>query len=170
MWTSEHNIRERFVAFVKLARVRAVDIADAIMTTIVNLGLSLSSLRGQGYDSASTMSGSKTGVQAQIRECQPKAHCAGHSFNLAIRNCIDQIKNLTLFVKNSPKRGLLKAIASKNTPVHTSSRVPLLNTCITRRVESIDGWEGFSLAHQFLVKMCEVIHYGDPDFPLYNDN
>ena len=114
------------------------------MTTIVNLGLFLSTLHGQGYDGASTMSGSKTGFQARIRECQPKAlytHCAGHSFNLAImnscsipciRNCIDQIKNLTLFVKNSPKReGLLKAIASKNTLVHTSSRVPLLNTSIT---------------------------------------
>ena len=98
---SEYNIREEFVAFVKLARVRAVDIADAIMKTLENLGLSLSSLRGQGYDGASTMSGAKTGVQARIRECQPKAlytHCASHSFNLAIlnscsipciRNCID---------------------------------------------------------------------------------
>ena len=180
---SEYNIREEFVAFVKLARVRAVDIADAIMKTLENLGLSLSSLRGQGYDGASTMSGAKTGVQARIRECQPKAlytHCASHSFNLAIlnscsipciRNCIDQIKNLTLFVKKSTKReGLLKAIASKNTLVHRFSRVPLLNTCITRWVENIDGWERFSLAHPFLVTMCEVILYGDPDFPCYNDN
>ena len=180
---NEYNIREEFVAFVKLARVRAVDIADAIMKTLENLGLSLSSLRGQGYDGASTMSGAKTGVQARIRECQPKAlytHCASHSFNLAIlnscsipciRNCIDQIKNLTLFVKKSLKReGLLKAIASKNTLVHTFSRVPLLNTCITRWVENIDGWERFSLAHPFLVTMCEVILYGDPDFPCYNDN
>ena len=63
---SEYNIREEFVAFVKLARVRAVDIADAIMKTLENLGLSLSSLRGQVYDGASTMSGAKTGVQARI--------------------------------------------------------------------------------------------------------
>ena len=86
---SEYNIREEFAAFVKLARVRAVDIADAIMKTLENLGLSLSSLRGQGYDGASTMSGAKTGVQARIRECQPKAlytHCASHSFNLASLN------------------------------------------------------------------------------------
>ncbi len=44
---------------------------------------------------------------------QPKAiytHCAGHSFNLAIlssctlppiRNCIDQVKSITLWIKNS---------------------------------------------------------------------
>ena len=54
--------------------------------------------------------------------------------------------------------------------MHTFSRVPLLNTCITRWVENIDGWERFSLAHPFLVTMCEVILYGDPDFPCYNDN
>ena len=116
------------VALLKLARVRAVDIADAITETLTNLGLSLDGLRGQVYDGASTMSGAKSDVQARIREKQPKAiyiHCAGHSFNLTvlsscsiplIRNCIDQIKSLTIFVKKSPERGkrLLKAIASKN--------------------------------------------------------
>ena len=160
--------------------MRAVDIADSILETLNNLGLSLSG--GQGYDGASTMSGAKSGVQARIREQQPMAlytHCAGHSFNLAIlnscsipciRNCIDQIKSLTLFVKHSPKReGLLKVIVSTNT-VHHSSRVPLLSVCITRWVENIDGWERFSTAHPFLIKMCEVILYGDPDYPLYNDN
>ena len=80
----ECNIREEFVAFVRLERVRAVDIADSILETLNNLGLSLSGLRGQGYDGASTMSGAKSGVQARIREQQPMAlytHCAGHSFN-----------------------------------------------------------------------------------------
>ena len=179
---SECNIREEFVAFIKLSRVRASDIADSILTTLVNLGLSMSDLRGQGYDGASTMRGAKAGVQAQIRERQPMVlytHCAGHSLNLAIlsscsipciSNCIDQIKSLTLFVKHSPKReGLLKAIVSKNTE-HTSNRSPLLNVCVTRWIENIDGWERFSTAHPFLVKMCEVILYGDPDYPVYNDN
>ena len=128
------------------------------------------------------MSGAKAGVQARIRAQQPKAlytHCAGHSLNLAIlgscsipciSNCIDQIKSLTLFVKHSPKReGLLKAIVSTNT-VHTSSRSPLLNVCVTRWIENIDGWERFSTAHPFLVKMCEVILYGDPDYPVFNDS
>lgn len=180
---SECNIREEFAAFIKLSRVRASDISDSILTTLSNLGLSVNNLRGQGYDGASTMSGAKSGVQARIRELQPKAvytHCAGHSLNLAIinscsvpciSNCIDQIKSLTLFVKNSPKRdGLLKAIVSTNTVHDTSKRSPLLNVCITRWLENIDGWERFSTAHPFLVKMCEVILYGDPDYPLYNDN
>ena len=115
------NIREEFLSFVKLERVRASDIASAIIETLEGFGLSLGSLRGQGYDGASTMSGEKAGVQALIKQKQPKAlytHCAGHSLNLAIldscsvppiRNCIDQIKAFTLWVKHSAKReSLLK--------------------------------------------------------------
>ena len=65
---SEGSICEEFVAFLKLNRVRAVDIADALVKCLENLGLSLSELRAQGYDGASTMSGHKSGVQARIRE------------------------------------------------------------------------------------------------------
>ena len=148
------------------------------------LGLSLNNLRGQGYDGASTMSGEKSGVQKRIREKQPKAsytHCAGHSFNLAIlssctlppiRNCIDQVKSITLWIKNSPKRdALLKAVVNITGNKHNSgtSRTPLLNVCITRWVENIEGWERFTLCHPFLVKMCEVILYGDTQLQLYND-
>ena len=54
---SEGSICEEFVAFLKLNRVRAGDIADALVKCLENLGLSLSELRGQGYDGASTMRG-----------------------------------------------------------------------------------------------------------------
>ena len=69
----ECNIREEFISFVKLERVRAVDIASAIIFSIENLGLTLNNLRGQGYDGASTMSGERAGVQARIRERQLKS-------------------------------------------------------------------------------------------------
>ncbi len=73
-----------------------------------------------------------------------------------------------LWVKKSDKReGFLKAIIEKGT--QPSNRAPLLIVCITRWVENIVGWERFSLAHPFLIKMCEVILYGDDDFPLYNN-
>ena len=57
------NIREDFVAFVGLERVRASDITKAIIDMIEELGLSLNDLRGQGYDDAATISGEKSGVQ-----------------------------------------------------------------------------------------------------------
>ena len=80
------NVREEFVAFVKLPTVRAIDIANAIISTLEESGLSLRNLRGQGYDGAATMSGEKSNVQKQLRDIQPKAlytHCTGHSINLA---------------------------------------------------------------------------------------
>ena len=75
------DIREEFIGFVKLERVRATDIVNAITKTLSDAELSLNELRGQGYDGASTMAGERSGVQRQIRDMQKKAlytHCAGH--------------------------------------------------------------------------------------------
>lgn len=179
---AHNNIREEFIAFIRMERVRAVDISCAIIATLEGLGLSLNNLRGQGYDGASTMSGEKGGVQKLIREKQPKAlytHCAGHSINLVItsscsiptvRNCIDVIKGMTLWIKHSPKReGLLKAIVQRGLHDSSQSRTPLLNVCVTRWVENIEGWERFALCHPFLIEMCEAIIFGVSDLPLYND-
>ena len=108
--------------FVKMQRVRAIDINNGTVSNLKGLGLSLSELSGQGYDGASTMSGEKLGAQRLIRNTQLKAiytHCAGHFLNLAIvsscsapaiSNCIEHVKNLTLWIKSSSKReSLLKA-------------------------------------------------------------
>ena len=167
-----------------MPRVRAIDIANAIISTLEELGLSLQNLRGQGYDGAATMSGEKSGDQKQLRDIQPKAlytHCAGHSINLAIvsscaipsiSNCIDTIKSMTIWIKSSPKReGLLKCVYENEAQTGlTESRRPILNVCITRWVENIDGWERFSLSHPFLIKMLEVIVYGTSEYEMYNDN
>ena len=53
--------------------MRAIDISDGIVSSLEGLGLSLSELRGQGYNGASSMSGEKSGVQRLIRNKQPKA-------------------------------------------------------------------------------------------------
>ena len=50
-----------------------------------------------------------------------------------------------------------------------SNRNPILNVCITRWVENIDGWERFSRSHPFLVEMLEVIVNGNSEFQMYND-
>ncbi len=54
---ANNDICEDFVTFIKLERVRAIDIYEAITGCLEELGLSLNNLRGQGYDGASTMSG-----------------------------------------------------------------------------------------------------------------
>ena len=179
------EIQENFMAFVELPRIRASDVSKAILDTLDKLKLSVSDLRGQCYDGASNMSGQKSGVQKQIRDLQSKAvytHCAGHSLNLVIvssctippvRNCISQIKSLTIWIKSSPKRaGFLKVIVQKGIQKGTvSSRNPLLNVCITRWVENIEGWERFCLTFPFIIEMLEAIIYGtsDNDFQTFND-
>ena len=178
-----NDIQEAFIAFLKLKRVRACDIKEAIVTTLEELGLSVGVLRGQGYDGAANMAGARSGVQKLIRDTEPKAvytHCAGHSLNLVvmkscsitpIRNCIDNIKSFTLWIKYSPKReGLLKKICSSGSQ-GISSRSPILNVCITRWIENIDGWERFCLCHPFMVQMCEFILYGTTEagFEVFKD-
>ena len=36
-------------------------------------------------------------------------------------------------------------------------------------MENIDGWERFTQAHPFMVKMCEIITYGVGNFTQYKD-
>ena len=57
---TSHNIEhgeicDHFVSFVKMDRVQAIDITEAIVNHHETLGLSLSHLRGQSYDGASTL-------------------------------------------------------------------------------------------------------------------
>ena len=60
------DVQEKFIGCVKLQRVRANDIANAIIMTLEVLELSLVQLRGQGYDGAANMSRQKSGVQMLI--------------------------------------------------------------------------------------------------------
>ena len=41
--------------------------------------------------------------------------------------------------------------------------------CITQWVENVDGFERFSLCHPHLIKVCEIILYGDSTYPMFND-
>lgn len=70
-------------------------------------------LRGQGYDGASVMSGSRSVVSSRIREVQPLAEsstCTQFSYIFfmqkypTIRNLFDDVNQLTWFLRASPKR------------------------------------------------------------------
>ena len=62
-------------------------VATAIKRKLVDLGLDLRNIVGQGYDGASVMSGRQNGVQALIRRDYPNAlfvHCQSHCLNLSM--------------------------------------------------------------------------------------
>ena len=78
---------------------------------------------------------------------------------------------MTFWIKYSPKReGLLKCVHEHRIMEGASSnRNSILNVCVTRWIENIDGWETFSLSHHFLVEMLEIIINGNREFQMYND-
>ena len=64
-------------------------LSQQILSTLSMWGLEPSSMRGQGYNAASNMSGKFQGVQARISAIYPQAvymHCACHVLNLALNN------------------------------------------------------------------------------------
>lgn len=110
------SVREDFIRFVKVADLTGETLGRTIASTLQKSGLSLSNLRGQGYDGASNMSGNFKGSQAYISELQPIAvyvHCYSHCLNLAlvkacdvptIRNMMEVVEQTTNFIRDSPKR------------------------------------------------------------------
>lgn len=94
----ENSIREEFLQFIPVAGTTGINLADAILKALVDMGITLEYLRGQGYDGAAAMSGKFSGVQTIIRERYPTAiyvHCAAHSLNLVLAVCteIPEIRN-----------------------------------------------------------------------------
>jgi len=79
-----------------------------------------------------------------------------------VRNCIAQVKTITYWLKISLKREeFFKQIVKKGAQSGVSStRGPILNVCMTRWAENIDGWERFALYHPFLIQLLEGIVYG----------
>lgn len=102
--------------------------ADSILSTtkdiLLRLNLRIENCRGQCYDGASNMSGTKSGVSTKISAIEHRAlytHCYGHALNLAtqdalrgielVRDALDTVYEITKLIKKSPKRqSIFKAI------------------------------------------------------------
>lgn len=111
------EVYEEFLGFIKITKMDAQTIADALLSTLQKWGLDMSFLVGQGYDGASVMSSGRNGVQAKIAEKYPHAvyvYCRSHVLNLAIsssctsvpsiRNLFDDVQQVTWFLSGSAKR------------------------------------------------------------------
>lgn len=59
--TQSFIIREEFLGFVEMKSTTAKAITDTLLQELASMGLSLSKLRGQGYDGAANMSGAFKG-------------------------------------------------------------------------------------------------------------
>ena len=115
--TTEFQVHEEFIGLYFVPSIGADTLTRVIQDTLIRLNLSLTRVRGQCYDGASTMSGAKSGVATRIQELESRAvylHCYGHSLNLAacdtikhselMRNALDTTHEITKLIKYSPRR------------------------------------------------------------------
>ena len=59
---SDANIREEFLEFVSLLRINGEHIANAIIQSLERFNLSISDVRGKGYDGTASMSSERVGM------------------------------------------------------------------------------------------------------------
>ncbi|KAK9075908.1 hypothetical protein SSX86_004238 [Deinandra increscens subsp. villosa] len=80
-------VKERFIGLVHVTDTSALSLKSAIDDLFSRYGLSLSKLRGQGYDGASNMAGEFNGLRALILKENPSAfyvHCFAHQLQLVV--------------------------------------------------------------------------------------
>ena len=114
-WVNENLVdHEDVLGLYYVGTIEAESLIKAIIDVVCRAGLSLSQCRGQCYDGASNMPGSKRGVAVQIQAKERRAvltHCYGHALNLAVGDTIkqscdsmDTAFEISELIRFSPKR------------------------------------------------------------------
>ena len=78
---------ERFVGIRHVTDTTSASLKVALDAMLVDLGLSIQQVRGQGYDGASNMRGEFHGLQRRVMDENPYAfyiHCFAHQLQLAV--------------------------------------------------------------------------------------
>ena len=163
------TVREDLVGFFECdTGISGRSLSEKIKSTLTELGLDLSCLRGQAYDGAGNMAGSVNGAAALIRAEYPLAiylHCASHCLNLAVvkslevtsvRNMMGVIGKVYQFFDVHPKRqrAFEKSIVECQ-PSTTSQK--LKDLCRTRWIQRIDAIDVFKRLFPSIVDCLENI-------------
>ncbi|XP_008190126.1 zinc finger MYM-type protein 1-like [Acyrthosiphon pisum] len=157
------TIREDFIKFLKVVDLSGEALGKTISELLEQIGLSLTNLRGQGYDGAANMSGKFKGTQAYISKHQPLATYV-HCLNLVlvkacpvqpVRNTIGIDEEVINFIRDSPKiLEIFKSENKKHCP-NLNSGI-LIKLCATRWVEH---HEAFIRFNQMLPAIISFLEY-----------
>ncbi|XP_051170468.1 zinc finger MYM-type protein 1-like [Leptopilina boulardi] len=85
----EPSIEEHFLGFIPVEESTGKALTDTLLSTLEEMKIPLSNMRGQGYDNGSNMKGKHAGVQARILSLNPLAffvNCGTHSMNLSVND------------------------------------------------------------------------------------
>ena len=117
-WVDESlTDHEDVIGMYNVDTIDANTLTAAIRDVLLRMNLTMAQCRGQCYDGASNMTGSKHGVAAQLLAEEPCAlltHCYGHALNLAVadamkqskvcRDALDTAFEISKLIRFSPKR------------------------------------------------------------------
>ena len=160
---------EDFIGLYEVAGIDADCLVQAIKDTLLRINVPLSQCRGQCYDGASNMRGSRNGVATQIAKEEKRAlytHCFGHALNLAVadtlkhskvcRDAMETAFEITKLIKFSPKRNAafdrIKAESKEEEPV---SGVGIRTFCHTRWTVRGNAIESILENYQVLNQLWE---------------
>ncbi len=143
-WVAEDfQVYEEFIGVYNVPSINSATLVSMIKDVMVRMNLSINRIRGQCYDGASAMKGSKGGVATQIRELEPRAvytHCYGHSLNLAasdtlkesklMKDALDTTYEITKLIKYSPRRDEIFRRLKEDMPPNSTPGIRIL--CPTR--------------------------------------
>ena len=90
------EVHEEFAGLYQVPNTKASTIIKVVRDVLSRFNISFSHLRGQCYDGASSMAGSRSGLAILVQQEEPRAvftHCYGHALNLA---CSDSLKGSKL--------------------------------------------------------------------------
>ena len=119
---------EDVIGVYNVGTIDADALTAAIHDVLLRMNLKMSQCRGQCYDGASNMAGSKNGVAARLLAEEPRAlltHCYCHALNLAVggamklskvcRDALDTAFEVSKLIRFSPKRNYaLDCIKAEN--------------------------------------------------------
>ena len=93
---SQLDDHEDVIGLYAVDKIDSESLYKAIKDVLLRMNLSISNCRGQCYDGAANMIGSKAGVATRIQAEEGRAiltHCNGHALNLAVGNAMKQSKH-----------------------------------------------------------------------------
>lgn len=118
----DHDLvgNEEVIGLYQVDNISSNTLTLTLEDVLLRLGLAIQNCRGQCYDGASNMTGSRNGVATQIQAKEPKAvltHCYGHALNLAVSDSIKKTKvcrdamdvafEIAKLIRFSPKRNAM---------------------------------------------------------------
>ena len=148
----EFEVHEEFIGLHAIDSTDASHIFAVIKTVLTQLHIPITKLRGQCYDGAAAMAGTRSGVAKLVLAQEARAiytHCYGHALNLAcgdtIKKCkimkdaLDITHEITKLIKKSPARDrCFEKIKSELAPDTPGVRV-LCPTRWTVRAEALQS-------------------------------